>query len=107
MNEAIKSVVKYPGAKWRIADWIIERMPEHHSYIEPYFGSGAVFFRKAASSIETINDLDDDVVNLFRVIRDNPDPLIQAVTYTPYARQEYENAFHLDADDPIEKARQF
>jgi DNA adenine methylase len=104
----LQMVIKYPGAKWRIADWIIDKMPEHHSYVEPYFGSGAVFFRKPASRIETINDLDDDVANLFRIIRDNPEPLVRAVTYTPYSRQEYENAFH-PADDltDIEQARRF
>lgn len=108
MTETTRMVIKYPGAKWRIADWIINKMPEHHSYVEPYFGSGAVFFRKPASRIETINDLDDDVANLFRIIRDNPEPLVRAVTYTPYSRQEYENAFHpADNLTDIEKARQF
>lgn len=104
----LKMVLKYPGAKWRIADWIIGKMPGHKSYVEPYFGSGAVFFKKPPSNIETINDLDDDVVNLFRIIRDNPEPLIKAVTYTPYSRQEYENAF-FPADNltDIDKAVRF
>lgn len=107
MTEHLRMVIKYPGAKWRIADWIIGHMPEHHSYVEPYFGSGAVFFRKQPSKIETVNDLDDDVTNLFQVIRDCPDKLIQSVTYTPYARQEYESAFINPTTDRIEKARQF
>ena len=42
----MNAILKYPGAKWRIADWIIEEMPAHHSYVEPFFGSGAVFFNK-------------------------------------------------------------
>lgn len=62
----LRAVLKYPGSKWRIAEWIVEQIPPHHSYIEPYFGSGAVFFKKQPSNIETINDLDDDVVNLLR-----------------------------------------
>ena len=99
-------VLKYPGAKWRIADWIIGQMPLHHSYIEPYFGSGAVLFSKAPSPIETVNDLDDDVVNLFRVIRDCPAELISAVACTPYARQEYDAAFAA-ASGPVEQARLF
>ena len=103
----MKSVIKYPGAKWRIADWIISHMPEHHSYVEPYFGSGAVLFRKPASRIETINDLDDDVVNLFRLIRDNPAELAAAIAFTPYSRTEYESAFTLQTDNKIEKARIF
>ncbi|MBO5060261.1 MAG: DNA adenine methylase [Clostridia bacterium] len=106
MNKA-KMILKYPGAKWRIADWIISNMPEHHSYVEPYFGSGAVLFRKTPSKIETINDLDDDVINLFEVVRNNAEPLVRAVTYTPFSRKEYENAFTKEPVDEIEKARRF
>lgn len=50
-------VLSYPGAKWRITNRIIDRMPTHKSYLEPYFGSDAVFSRKVPSRIETINDL--------------------------------------------------
>jgi len=103
----VKAVVKYPGAKWRIAPWIIEKLPAHHSYLEPYFGSGAVLFNKPASRIETINDLDGDVVNLFRIIRDNPGPLCRATATTPYSRQEYDAAFSGEPCDDIEQARRF
>ncbi|MBQ8699042.1 MAG: DNA adenine methylase, partial [Schwartzia sp.] len=65
--------MRWPGSKWRIADWIIAHFPDHGVYCEPFFGSGAVFFRKPPSGIETINDLDGNVVNLFRVIRDAAD----------------------------------
>lgn len=102
-----KMILKYTGAKWRIANWIISQMPEHHSYLEPFFGSGAVFFNKQPSRIETINDKDEDIVNLFRVVRNNAEPLIRAVTYTPYSRQEYYSAFEKEAADEIEKARLF
>lgn len=53
-----RAILKFPGAKWRMADWIISLMPPHKSYLEPFFGSGAVFFCKPPSRIETINDLD-------------------------------------------------
>lgn len=56
----MECVLKYPGSKWNIASAIVNLIPEHHSYVEPYFGSGAVFFNKNPSNIETINDLDDD-----------------------------------------------
>lgn len=59
----MKAILKYPGSKWRIADWVISFFPEHHSYLEPFFGSGATFFQKKPSNIETINDLDGGVVN--------------------------------------------
>lgn len=89
----MNAILKYPGAKWRIADWIIENMPTHHSYIEPFFGSGAVFFNKPQSNIETINDLDGEVVNFFEVVRDMPEELAAKIHMTPYARAVYENVY--------------
>ena len=62
----MKAVLRYPGSKWNVTPKIIRLMPKHHSYLEPFFGSGAVLFNKKPSNIETINDLDLDVVNLFR-----------------------------------------
>lgn len=104
----MRSILKYPGSKWRIANWIIGKMPQHHSYLEPYFGSGAVFFNKAPSNIETINDIDSDITNLFNVIRENTDELLKRVTMTPYSREEYDNAFISSTeDDNIESARKF
>ena len=89
----MKPVLKYPGSKWRIAGEIVARIPEHHTYLEPFFGSGAVFFSKELSRIEMINDLDNNVPNLFRCIRDDPDRLARIVATTPYSRHEYERAF--------------
>ena len=89
----MNAVIKYPGAKWSLAQWIISHFPSHHSYLEPVFGSGAVLFTKNRSNIETVNDLDDDVVNLFDWIRNDPERLAWAVYWTPYARQIYNQAF--------------
>lgn len=104
----MKPVLKYPGAKWRIAEWIISHIPEHHTYLEPFFGSGAVLFNKPVSRIEVVNDLDNDVVNLFRLIRDEPEKLARLVEATPYARAEYDLCFDNPTDpDPHEQARRF
>lgn len=103
---SIAPVLKYPGAKWSMADWIIEHMPRHHSYLEPYFGSGAVLFRKPVSNIETVNDLDGDVVNLFLIIRECPEKLSRLVAATPYSRSEYDNSYS-QVKDPLESARRF
>lgn len=91
--EKMRPVLKYPGSKWKMADWIVSLMPPHKSYLEPFFGSGAVFFRKPPSRIETINDLDGEIVNLFRCIREKPEELMRAVDMTPYSREEYERAW--------------
>ncbi len=65
----MRAIMKYPGSKWSIAKWIISYFPKHHSYLEPFFGSGAVLMNKPRSNIETVNDLDGNVVNLFEWIK--------------------------------------
>jgi Site-specific DNA methylase len=100
-------ILHYPGSKWSMAEWIISHMPPHQTYLEPFFGSGAVFFNKPPSPLETINDIDGDVVNLFRVIRDRPDELARLVYWTPYSREEYYNSYQLGGVDELERARRF
>lgn len=99
--------MKYPGSKWSIADWIISFFPKHHSYLEPFFGSGAVLFNKPRSNIETVNDLDGNVVNLFEWIKKDPEQLAHEIYYTPYARQVYEDAFTKIPEDSLGKAVNF
>ena len=104
----MKCVLKYPGAKNRIADWICQYIPHHEVYLEPYFGSGAVFFNKIPAKIETLNDLDGNVVNYFRIIRERPVELISQLEMTPYSREEYYNAcVILPEETEIERARKF
>ena len=104
----MKAIIKYPGSKWSMAGWIIEHFPDHHSYLEPFFGSGAVLFNKQRSNIETVNDLDGNVVNLFECIRRDPERLAHDIYYTPYARQVYDSVFGAELpDDPYERATAF
>lgn len=103
-------VLKYPGAKWRLSPWILEHMPKHESYLEPFLGSGAVFFNKTKSRLETLNDLDGSVVHFFRTCRERPDELAEAISLTPWARQEFADCDFLDDSAPesdVERARQF
>lgn len=99
-------ILHYPGSKWSIAKWIIGHMPAHRVYLEPFFGSGAVFFNKSPSKVETINDLNGEVVNLFRVVRERPDEFAYRIRWTPYARDEYRLS-HEPSDDDMERARRF
>jgi DNA adenine methylase len=99
-------VLKYPGAKWSLAKWIIEHIPPHTTYLEPFFGSGAVFFNKMPSKVETINDIDGQVVNLFRVIRERPEELARLIEFTPWARDEYYASYEKTGDS-LEDARRF
>lgn len=103
----MKSVIKYPGSKWAIADWIIQYFPEHHTYLEPFFGSGAVFFRKSRSHIETINDLDGEVVNFFEQVKYNLENLCREIYFTPYAREEFERAYRENPEDKLKQAVNF
>lgn len=103
----MKAIMKYPGSKWSIADWIINFFPEYHSYLEPFFGSGAVFFNKPRSNIETVNDLDGNVVNLFEWIKRDPEQLAHEIYWTPYARQVYEETFTRVPENSLQQAVDF
>lgn len=100
----MNAILKYPGGKWRIADWIISFFPKHKVYVEPFFGSGAVFFNKDPAYIETINDLNGDIVNLFKVCRDRPQELAELISLTPFSRNEYISCYD-SVSDPLEQAR--
>jgi len=102
----IAPVLRWPGSKWNLAQWIIENMPPHVHYLEPFFGSGAVFFNKRPSKFETINDLDQNVVNLFRVIRDQAEDLAWLISMTLWSRDEYNGSFEQTGDE-LEDARRF
>ena len=105
----MRAIFRYPGSKWSIAKWIIEHFPvgyEKMVYLEPFVGSGAVFFNKTPGTVETINDLDSDIVNLFHVLREHPEELRRALNLTPYSREEYDRSFE-PCDDPVEKARRY
>lgn len=106
----MNAVFKYPGSKWSIAQWIIGFFPPHHSYLEPFFGSGAVLFTKSRSAIETVNDLDGDVVNLFDWIRRDPARLAEAIYWTPYSREVYDraiDAYKAGVEDSFQRAVYF
>lgn len=101
----MKAILKYPGAKWRISEWVISHFPDHKVYLEPFFGSGAVFFNKQPAYIETINDIDGNIVNLFKVCREHPEELARLINLTPFAREEFQNCYEIDNSNEIERAR--
>jgi DNA adenine methylase len=102
----IKPILKYPGAKWSMAEWIVGHLPPHVHYVEPFFGSGAVFFNKRPAKHEVINDLSGDVVNLFRIIRERGAELAALIEMTPWAREEYDQSSS-KTGDAVEDARRF
>ena len=97
------------GGKFSHLDWLLPLLPEAHHYCEPFGGSGAVLLNRPPSPVETYNDLDGEVVNFFRVLREQRDELISMIAFTPFSREEYYLAIS-DLDDeisPLERARRF
>ena len=101
------ALINYPGCKWGMAKEIVPLMPPHRSYLEPYFGSGAVLFNKPPSAIETINDIDGEVVNFFEILRELPEQLAMMIHMTPYSREVYEKACNEKMYTKLERAYQF
>jgi DNA adenine methylase len=99
-----RPLLRYHGGKWILAPWIISHFPEHRVYVEPYGGAASVLLRKPHSYAEIYNDLDSEVVNLFRVVRDNGSELLRVLHDTPFAREEYQSAW-FPSDEPVEQAR--
>lgn len=101
-----RPVLRWHGGKWLLAPWIIENLPPHRVYIEPFGGAASVLLRKPRAYAEVYNDLDCDVVNLFRVLRDAESGarLAELVRLTPFARDEQVEAYD-PTDDAVEQAR--
>lgn len=98
--------LRYYGSKWRLAKWIIKQFPPHTCYVEPYGGSAAILLQKEPADFEVYNDLDGHVVTFFRMLRERPEDLIQAIALTPYARAEQLLSYQ-ETEDELEKARRF
>lgn len=98
----------YYGAKQRLAARIIESLPPHNAWVEAFCGSAAITLAKKPASIEVINDLDGNIVNLFEVLRKDHTALTSAVALTPYARQEFVNSGGPNNGlSAVERARRF
>lgn len=96
------------GGKYSHLDWLLPLLPKCHHYCEPFAGSAAVLINRAPSPIETYNDLDGEVCNFFRMLRQEKDKLTEAIALTPFSREEFAIACELDpAQSPLERARRF
>lgn len=99
-----RPILRYHGGKWRLVPWVIDHFPPHRVYTEAFGGAASVLLRKPRAYAEVYNDLDDEVVNLFRVARDRGDELAEVVRLTPYSRAEFYLSFECN-DDQLERAR--
>lgn len=97
------------GGKFSHLEWLLPLLPECHHYCEPFSGSAAVLLNRRPSPVETYNDIDGEVVNFFRVLRDKKDELIEAIGLTPFSREEFYTAVTSDGSEvsDVERARRF
>ncbi|MBA2677564.1 MAG: DNA adenine methylase [Ktedonobacteraceae bacterium] len=107
----IKPILKYPGAKWSRAKWIVGHFPSHERYLEPFAGSAAAFFSKSPVEHEVLGDTNKSLTNLFEVIRTHSEELAWLIEMTPWSEDEYESyelaeQYH-GTGNALEDARRF
>jgi DNA adenine methylase len=97
------------GGKFSHLDWLLPLLPQTTHFCEPFGGSAAVLLNREPSPIETYNDVDGQVVNFFRVLREQKEELIEAIGLTPFSREEFETAIAGPSDglSDLERARRF
>ena len=108
-SSVAQSAFGYYGAKQKLAKKILDHLPPHHCWVELFCGSAAITMAKPPAEIEIINDLDHEIVNAFRQLRERPEALIMALELTPYAREEFQIAMKDEGKkvDDLERARRF
>lgn len=102
-----RPVLRYHGGKWMLGPWIIDCFPAHRIYTEAFGGAASVLLRKQrAKLVEVYNDLDGEIVSLFRVMRDpvTAAALREVLQNTPFARAEFQQSYE-PVEDPVEQAR--
>lgn len=94
------------GGKFSHLDWLLPLLPKCHHYCEPFAGSAAVLLNREPSAVETYNDLDGEVCNFFRVLREQKERLTEVIGLTPFSREEFATACELDPNvTDLERAR--
>jgi DNA adenine methylase len=97
------------GGKYSHLDWLLPLLPKTTHYCEPFAGSAAVLINREPAHVETYNDVDGEVVNFFRVLRDDKEKLVEAIGLTPFSREEFELAIYGSRKEisDVERARRF
>lgn len=110
----MKPAFSYYGGKQRMASKILPLLPKHTCYVEPFAGGATLLFAKGLPAVtnkhhyrECINDTNHNVVNFYRVLREQPEALIHALELTPYSRHEHDVVAREPTDDPVERARRW
>ncbi|HET6385584.1 MAG TPA: DNA adenine methylase [Armatimonadota bacterium] len=105
----INSPFKWVGGKSRLRKQIIELLPPHTCYVELFAGAAWVLFAKPPSDVEVLNDVDQDLVSFFRVVKERPEELIASFEWELVARAEFERLAELAPKDlsDVQRAHRF
>ena len=105
----MNSPFKWVGGKSRLRKYIIELLPEHTCFLELFSGATWVLFGKPPSDVEIINDIDQDLVTFFRVVKEKPAELIASFEWELVSRAEFERLAEQDPSTltDVERAHRF
>src|SRR5207253_1233820 len=81
------------GGKFSHLGWLLPLLPKTRHYCEPFAGSAAVLLNRSPSPVETYNDIDGEVTNFFRTLRDQLEELVSQIGLTPLSREKFEVAY--------------
>jgi DNA adenine methylase len=99
------------GGKFSHLDWLLPLLPITQHYCEPFGGSAAILLNRKPSNVETYNDIDGEIVNFFKVLRDKKEELLYAIGMTPFSREEFREAIKSNGNgehlSDLERARRF
>ncbi|MFL5763554.1 MAG: DNA adenine methylase [Bacteroidia bacterium] len=88
----MKTPITYYGGKQSLLKYLLPLIPDHQIYCEPFFGGGALFFAKPKSEVEVINDLNGEVINFFKVLKNKFSELQKEIRVTLHSRDLYKKA---------------
>lgn len=108
-HKMLNSPFKWVGGKSRLRKYIINLLPSHTCYVEPFAGAAWVMFGKPPSDVEVINDIDEDLVNFFRIVKHKPEELIASFEWELVSRSEFQRLARLDTSQisDVQRAHRF
>ncbi|MBN2711363.1 MAG: DNA adenine methylase [Planctomycetes bacterium] len=102
-----KTMLPWMGGKSKLAPLIINRLPAHRTYVEPFTGGGAIFWNKGKSAVEILNDADSRLVTLYRVFKSHPDELKKEMRWLLHSREEFSDSLAQPGLTDIQRAARF